>query len=93
MASKPLADLDPHWNQYGLVFDCPVCADGHGIMPQFWGEPIYPSGAIWRLTSGCKGGPFENVSVEPSINCTVRRDGGPTGCAFHGWVTNGRVTW
>lgn len=93
MASKPLTEFDPHWNQYGLIFDCPVCESGHGIMPQFWGEPLYPSKAIWRLTGGRRDGPFDHVSVEPSINCSAKQDGSPSGCAFHGWVTDGKVHW
>lgn len=93
MPEAALKDLDPAWTDHGLMFQCPACPDGHYVMPQFWGEPLYPSKAIWRLTAGCKGAPFENVSVEPSINCTVKPDGGPTGCGFHGWVTNGRVLW
>jgi|GEM_PF-4948900 len=88
MNSRPLKDLDPLWTDEGLMFSCPACDDGHAIMPQFWGEPIYPSRAYWRLTSGLKGGGFENVTVEPSINCTT---GGA--CKFHGWVRNGEVIW
>lgn len=94
MNSKPLRELDAAFmvldeqgiSQPVLVFICPACTDGHSIMVG-WTEPsIYPSGAVWKKT----GDTVDDITITPSINCDVGPD---SSCRFHGWVTNGVVTW
>lgn len=90
--SIPLVELDPHWFQRngraeGVVFDCPACVEpkrGHAIGVTWCAPSIHTSGAVWKVDRLC----FGNMTLTPSINC----DHG-NGCTFHGFVTNGIVTW
>ena len=90
MPTKKLAELEPEFEdvEHGgkfcraLTFTCPAC-DGHAIMVPFAGASPFDSGAMWRLQGA------EDISTAtliPSIH--VR-----SGCGFHGFVTNGEVSW
>ena len=81
----------PLGQELALFFVCPVCADGHGILVQWQGRSIYPSGVIWTRT----GTTLDDVSFTPSINCDVPDavTGQASTCTFHGWVTAGDVRW
>lgn len=87
MNSKKLSELDPDFNLSRLFFICPACEKHHSIRVSIseegkgndkWGSPI------WKRT----GDSVDNLSIHPSINCSV---GGS--CKFHGWIKNGIVTW
>lgn len=73
-----------------LLFVCPVCPCGHGILVNYTAPALYSSGAVWTKT----GTGIDDVSLTPSINCNVpSADGTPSNCKFHGWVTAGKVIW
>lgn len=85
MKSRPLAELDPHWSEDGcLIFDCPVCPQGCclGVPTR---EPLRPGGPVWGWNGELD---FTKVTLTPSIDYTKGDR-----CPFHGWVTNGVVTW
>ena len=65
---------------------CPVCTDGHGIMISFEKPSIVDKGFVWTKVSGSS---IADITINPSINCDVDN----SGCKFHGWVKEGKVTW
>jgi hypothetical protein len=80
----------PEGQREALFFVCPICPDGHGIIVQWQGQSIYPSGVIWQRT----GSTLDDLTFSPSINCdVVYPDGHLSECKFHGWVRNGGVEW
>ena len=93
MPSKPLSELEPEFydlqHERGvtrvLYFECPACTPGHGIEVGFSGPSIFASGAAWRLLTAEDAA---TATLTPSIDCT---HGGS--CSFHGFVTNGVVSW
>jgi|SRR6185503_20080274 len=100
MNRRALSELDgeiitlgdqPGGQEQALFFVCPICPDGHGIIVQWQGRSIYPSGVIWRRVAGSTPA---DVTFEPSINCDVtQKSGAPSDCKFHGWVRGGHVEW
>jgi len=100
-----LMDLDPRWVgeawtkntfedgiPFGLSFKCPIagCPVEHIMVPFkiFIGyDPKLHH--IWTMT----GTLFEDISFSPSIDATKNKQGQLTGCLFHGFITNGEVTW
>lgn len=93
MSQKPLLELTPTWfaqpeinsgEPVALQFDCPVCPRGdHRLFVPFVDHVWNPRREIWTKT----GDSFETLSMTPSI---YYRN---SPCAFHGYVTNGMVTW
>ncbi len=91
-----LTDLEPRWGgedgkRYCLLFQCPVCSNGHGIKVNFAMFKGYDpeKDHIWQMT----GDSFDTLTFSPSIDATKDKQGKPTGCKFHGYITNGEVTW
>lgn len=90
MNSRPLSELDPDWGTIdgarSLTFDCPVCTgnDAHSIAVTFEPPSPFPSGALWKLVDASQ----DTCTVQPSIDVTSSGS-----CSFHGFVTNGQVTW
>lgn len=91
---RPLRELDGEIEDFrnadgslsrGVVFECPMCASGHGIAVNWSGPSILTTGARWKLESAED---VDWLTLSPSINC----DTGGT-CKFHGWVRNGKVVW
>ena len=79
MNQKKLTDLNPKFIlEEGMKFDCPACESPHGIRVYWAGT----HDVLWEM----RGQNFDDVSITPSI------DGTPT-CKFHGYVTNGMVSW
>lgn len=70
-----------------LLFICPTCRDGHGIMVSFIGPSLYPSGAMWEKS----GSGLEDLTISPSINCDYPLEDGSRPCRFHGFVRDGWV--
>lgn len=98
-----LVDCNPRWvgryagcdddTPVGFDFDCPEghedCRHAIPFTPAFDGATMaswQPNGAIWQRT----GDTFETLTLSPSINTPLRAD---TGCAFHGFITNGEITF
>lgn len=97
--TKPLIECSPTWfavdtvdagNPLGVQFDCPICPANehrlfvpwsHGDKSQKW-RANHP---LWEKTS--EGFNFETLTLSPSI--WYQSDP----CNFHGYVTNGQVTW
>lgn len=83
----------------GVHFDCPEGHEGCSHMipftPALDGTPaasFYPSGTQWQQT----GDTFETLTLTPSIlmRPTVTTEGRVIDpCAFHGFVTNGEITF
>ncbi len=97
MGKISLKELDPQWgaengNRFCLIFDCPIpgCPNKHIAVPfrMFAGYDAEKH-HIWTMT----GDTFDTVSFVPSIDATRNKQGKPTGCMFHGFITNGEVTW
>ena len=86
-----------------LLFDCPVCegvSRSHCILVSFMQPSLFQNGFVWTrtVTASSGDGRVESFSLSPSINCDVPfkdADGveHPSLCKFHGWVTNGMVSW
>jgi hypothetical protein len=99
MNRRPLRELEgefvtlanqPEGQAEALFFVCPSCPSGHGIIVQWQGRSIYPSGVLWQRT----GATLDDLTLAPSINCDVPLpDGTPSSCKFHGWVRGGHVEW
>lgn len=75
----------------GIVFDCPVCENGHGVGVTFGGRGVPDDlGSTngerptrWQVS----GTGFEDLTLSPSIDLTKRAT-----CTWHGWIRNGEVT-
>ena len=93
MVSVPLSSLDPSWfRKDGTVirFVCPVCPSGHSIIVP-WSPPSpLKTGCLWTKVSGST---FEDLTLSPSIDCTKPFEGVPATCRFHGFITDGQVSW
>lgn len=90
---RSLIELNPSWftiegvhngMPIALQFDCPVCPRGcHRLFVPFvdhvWNHP--------RPTWHKSGATFEDISLSPSIHYPAMP------CQFHGYVTQGKVTW
>ena len=83
-----------------LVFDCPVCEGqhDHGIMVSWHKPSQFENGSVWTRTVLAHSEGMEIFSLSPSINCDVpwKDEAGvehASDCKFHGWVTNGMVSW
>lgn len=97
MGKIKLIELDPKWGtengeRFTLIFECPIagCPSRYIAVPfkTFIGyDP--EKHHIWTKT----GDTFENISLSPSVDATKNKKGEPTGCLFHGFITNGEVTW
>jgi hypothetical protein len=105
--SRPLFALDPDFGTLdgapSLTFDCPICTGprAHSILVTFGPPSRFPSGAIWQLLDGS----LDTCTVTPSIDLTAPveyppewtpemvRQAEANRCTFHGFVTNGMVTW
>lgn len=66
-----------------LEFNCPNCRK-HLIAVCFAQPSLFPSGAVWCITSGSH--MIDTLSVFPSIDLTKT-------CGFHGWIESGEVRW
>jgi hypothetical protein len=87
MNEIPLSKLDPKLTEGTLVFDCPACGPthpwhGHKIRVGFDAQHHEGNGCFWEKT----GTTIKDLTLTPSIDGTPK-------CNFHGWVTNGKVTW
>ena len=97
MGKVRLTDLDPRWgaengNRYCLIFACPIegCPNKYISVPFKMFEGYDPKKHhIWTKT----GDDFDTISLAPSVDATRTKQGEATGCLFHGFVTNGEVTW
>lgn len=96
-----LTELDPSFRLYrdnalgksdtfieaqGILFDCPVCKDGHKILVWFDGRNVPPQAEPsprWRAS----GTGLTDLTIQPSINCNT-----DTNNCWHGFITNGEVT-
>lgn len=79
---KPLSELKAEYMSRGgqkgfLRFDCPLCDPTHEIKVRF-------GPGAWTKIAGDS---ISNVTIQPSIRCIMPN------CTFHGFVTNGVVTW
>lgn len=72
-----------------LFFECPI-DKSHGILIAL-NKPYQDlnEGRFWNST----GDSIENITLSPSVDCTKKKDGTPSGCHFHGFVSNGNVTF
>ena len=68
-----------------LHFLCPACGGLHSIVAPISGRSPFDSGAMWSL-EGTED--IETATLRPSIDCSKSGS-----CSFHGFVTNGSVTW
>jgi hypothetical protein len=99
MPQRKLTELDAEFtaidDSYGVLFDCPACERSHSIYVPWTGRSPFPSGAIWKKSSGED---LEALTLSPSIDLSrpwVDSEGKtqPSTCQFHGFVENGIVRW
>lgn len=88
----------------GVRFRCPSCPPEHqhSIVVTWSGGSLFPSGSVWRLVGTPE---IATLTLQPSINCDVaptypegwdeqdKAEDARERCRFHGFVTNGQVTW
>jgi hypothetical protein len=101
---KKLTELEGRlggWDDsQGVWFKCPSCNNGHSIYVPFAGASPYKAG-LWTLHSAED---LTTLTLTPSVNLDVPRTDPKwtdeqkaqyerTRCRFHGFVTNGEVTW
>lgn len=90
MNRRKLSELDPDWGPIdgarALMFECPICEGpkSHSIAVTFEPPSPFPSGALWRLVDANP----DTCTIQPSIDLSSSNT-----CTFHGFVTNGEVTW
>lgn len=97
MNLRRLTDLNPMWTADGnLIFDCPSCPYVQAVHgdPELVAthlievpikRPLRDGGLLWAHAGGME---FSQVTLTPSIDFSRGER-----CRFHGWVTNGVVTW
>ncbi len=97
MGKIKLTELEPGWvsengNRYAIHFNCPIqgCPIRNIVVPfKIWSGYNPEKHHIWTKT----GDVFETLTLMPSVDATRTKQGVLTGCLFHGYITNGEVTW
>jgi hypothetical protein len=101
MNRRKLSELDPDvgplvnedgTRSEGVTFDCPACEGlrSHSIYVPWSGVSPFPSGAMWKLVDAN----LATLTLTPSVDLdSANHSEDPNRCRFHGFVTNGEVTW
>jgi len=80
-------------HRFCLTFECPIpgCPVERIAVPFKMFSGYDPEKHhIWTMTGGES---FDTLSFTPSVDATRNKKGELTGCLFHGFITNGEVTW
>lgn len=76
---------DPKPGEPDYIFDCPACKCSHGV----WTTSRNGNNAIWNFN-----GNVNVPSISPSINVTIKADGGKILVSrCHSVITNGMINY